>query len=206
MASEQSWIFFAFKEGCARKSADLTVKKSKIQSFGIFANTTHKGDSDYGQDNSIIWQNIRVLCGKRSHTARSIEDQNVDWSECIYSRDIFSLSSPIKGYCECLQRRYRNIFESKFQDTHCDFRPGLSTTYKSFTLKQILEKFLEYAKDMFYQPLECLRQGFSCNASGCVAGLRYWRPPGTAFLLRRLCPFGWKWITTVQSGCWIPTG
>jgi len=36
----------------------------------------HKLDSNYWQASKVFWQAIRRLCGKRSHTARSIKDQN----------------------------------------------------------------------------------------------------------------------------------
>jgi len=46
--------FFAFAE--ARKSATLTVKKSKIQSWDKFG---HRLGSNYFQANKVFWQTIR---------------------------------------------------------------------------------------------------------------------------------------------------
>ena len=58
----------------ARKSAALTVKKTKMQSCQNFG---HEQDpTNYLQANKVFWQTVRRLRGKWSHTARSIKDQN----------------------------------------------------------------------------------------------------------------------------------
>ena len=57
----------------ARKSAALTVKKTRMQSWQNFG---HEQDSNYLQANKVFWQTVRRLRGKWSHTARSIKDQN----------------------------------------------------------------------------------------------------------------------------------
>ena len=49
----------------------------------------------------------------------------------------------------CLERKCREIVESKLEDGQCDFRPGRSTTDQIFTLKQIFEKSWKYGKDLF---------------------------------------------------------
>ena len=60
---------------------------------------------------------------------------------------IVSLSG--KLYSKCLERKYREIVESKLEDDQCGSRPGRSTTDQIFTLKQIFEKSWEYGKDLF---------------------------------------------------------
>ena len=40
----------------------------------------------------------------------------------------------------CLEKKCREIVESKLEDGQCGFRPGRSTTDQIFTLKQIFEK------------------------------------------------------------------
>ena len=64
-------------------------------------------------------------------------------------RGISLLSLPGKVYAKCLERKCREIVESKLEDGQCGFRPGRSTTYQIFTLKQIFEKSWEYGKDHF---------------------------------------------------------
>ena len=64
-------------------------------------------------------------------------------------RGISLLSLPGKVYAKCLERKCREIVESKLEDVQCGFRPGRSTTDQIFTLKQIFEKFWEYGKDLF---------------------------------------------------------
>jgi len=50
---------------------------------------------------------------------------------------------------KCLEKRCREIIESKLGDTPCGFRPGCSTTDKIFTLQKIFEKSWEYAKHFY---------------------------------------------------------
>ena len=64
-------------------------------------------------------------------------------------RGVSLLSLPGKVYAKCLERKCREIVESKLEDCQCGFRPGRSTTDQIFTVMQISEKFWEYAKDVF---------------------------------------------------------
>ena len=52
-------------------------------------------------------------------------------------------------YAKCLERKCREIVESKLEDGQCGFRPGRSTTDQIFTLKLIFEKSWKYGKDFF---------------------------------------------------------
>ena len=63
-----------------------------------------------------------------------------DRKQCTNYRGISLLSLPGKGYAKCLERKCREIVESKLEDGQCGFRPGRSTTDQIFTLKQIFEK------------------------------------------------------------------
>ena len=63
-------------------------------------------------------------------------------------RGISLLSLPGKVYAKCLERKCREIVESKLKDGQCGFRPGRSTAGQIFTLRQIVEKSWEYAKDV----------------------------------------------------------
>ena len=56
---------------------------------------------------------------------------------------------PGKVYAKCLERKCREIVESKLEDGQCSFRPGRSTTDQIFTLKQIFEKSWEYGIHLF---------------------------------------------------------
>ena len=72
-----------------------------------------------------------------------------DRKQCTNYRGISLLSLPGKVYAKCLERKCREIVESKLKDGQCGFRPGRSTTDQIFTLKQIFEKSWEYGKDLF---------------------------------------------------------
>ena len=72
-----------------------------------------------------------------------------DHKQCTNYRGISLLSLPGKVYAKCLERKCREIVESKLEDGQCGFRPGCSTTDQIFTLKQIFEKSGEYGKDLF---------------------------------------------------------
>jgi len=50
---------------------------------------------------------------------------------------------------KCLEKRCREIIESKLEDTQCGLRPGSSSKDQIFTLQQIFEKPWEYAKDVY---------------------------------------------------------
>ena len=68
---------------------------------------------------------------------------------CTNYRGMSLLCLPGKVYAKCLERKCREIVESKLEDGQCGFRPGRSTTDQIFTLKQLFEKFWEYGKDLF---------------------------------------------------------
>ena len=72
-----------------------------------------------------------------------------DRKQCTNYRGISLLSLPQKVYAKCLERKCREIVESKLEDGQCGCRPGRSTTDQIFTLKQIFEKSWEYGKDLF---------------------------------------------------------
>ena len=60
--------------------------------------------------------------------------------QCTNYIGISLLSLPGKVYAKCLERKCREIVESKLEDGQCGFRLGSSTTNQIFTLKQIFEK------------------------------------------------------------------
>ena len=64
-------------------------------------------------------------------------------------REISLLSLPGKVYSKCLERKCREIVESKLKDGQFGFREGRSTTDQIFTLKQIFKKSWEHDKDLF---------------------------------------------------------
>ena len=72
-----------------------------------------------------------------------------DCKQCTNYRGISLRSLPGKVYAKCLERKCREIVESKLEDGRCGFRPGRSTMNQIFTLKQIFEKSWEYGKDLF---------------------------------------------------------
>ena len=72
-----------------------------------------------------------------------------DCKQCTNYKGISLLSLPGKVYAKYLERKCREIVESKLEDCQCGFRPGRSTTDQIFTLEQIFEKSWEYDKDLF---------------------------------------------------------
>ena len=64
-------------------------------------------------------------------------------------RGISLLNLAGKVYAECLERKCREIVESKLEDGQSGFRQGRSTTDQIFTLKQIFKKSWESGKDLF---------------------------------------------------------
>ena len=59
-----------------------------------------------------------------------------DRKQCTNYRGISLLSLPGKVYAKCLERKCREIVESKLEDGQCGFRPGRSTTDQIFTLSK----------------------------------------------------------------------
>ena len=72
-----------------------------------------------------------------------------DRKQCTNYRGISLLSLPGKVYAKCLERKCREIVESKLKNGQCGFCSGRSTTDQIFTLKQIFEKSWEHGKDLF---------------------------------------------------------
>ena len=72
-----------------------------------------------------------------------------DKKKCTNYRGISLLSLPGKVYAKCLEKRCREIVESKLEDAQCGFRPGRCTMDQIFALQQIFEKSWEYAKDVY---------------------------------------------------------
>ena len=66
-----------------------------------------------------------------------------DRKQCTNYRGISLLSLPGKVYAKCLEKKCREIVESKLEDGQCGFRLGRSTT------NQIFEKSREFGKDLF---------------------------------------------------------
>ena len=56
---------------------------------------------------------------------------------------------PISNNNKCLERKCREIVESKLEDGQCSFHPGRSTTDQIVILKQIFKESGEYGKDLF---------------------------------------------------------
>ena len=64
-------------------------------------------------------------------------------------RGISLLSLKRKAHAKRIERKCREIVESKLEDDLCVFCPGRSTTDQIFSPKQIFEKSWEYGKDLF---------------------------------------------------------
>ena len=87
-----------------------------------------------------------------------------------------------RWYAECLKTKCREIVESKVEDGQCGFCPRHRTTDQIFTLRQIFEKFWEYATDVFacFVDLEKNMTGFreinskECCRSMALTGIYWW--------------------------------
>ena len=105
----------------------------------------------------ILWlTRVRQVAWKLGKTPRDWQTGVIipifkkgDRKQCTNYRGISLLSLPGKVYAKCLDRKCREIVESKLEDGQCGFRPDRSTTDQIFTLKQIFEKSWEYGKDLF---------------------------------------------------------
>ena len=71
-----------------------------------------------------------------------------DRKQCANHRGISLRSLPGKVYAKCLERKCRELVESKLEDGQCGFRPGRTTTGQIFTVKQIFKKSWEYGKNV----------------------------------------------------------
>lgn len=72
-----------------------------------------------------------------------------DQRDCSNYRGITLLSLPGKVYARVLERRCRQIVESKIQDSQCGFRAGRGTTDQLFTLRQVYEKAWEFGQSVY---------------------------------------------------------
>ena len=72
-----------------------------------------------------------------------------DHKECTNYQRISLFSFQERCMQSALEKKCREIVESKLKYGRCGFRPGCNITDRIFTLKQILEKCWEYAKDVF---------------------------------------------------------
>ena len=65
-----------------------------------------------------------------------------DRKQCTNYRGISLLSLPGKVYAKCLERKCREIVESKLEDSQCGFRPGRSTTDQIFTRFKVIALYI----------------------------------------------------------------
>ena len=72
-----------------------------------------------------------------------------DRKKCTNCQEISYLSIQEKVYAKCLERKCREIVESKLEDGQCGFRLGRSTTDQIFTMRKVFEKSWVHAKDVF---------------------------------------------------------
>ena len=71
-----------------------------------------------------------------------------DKRKCTNYRNMSLIRVPGKVYAKCLEKKCREIVESKLTDAQCGFRPGRSTIDQIFALQQIFEKSWKYAKEV----------------------------------------------------------
>ena len=141
------------------------------------------------QKNNITKNNNNTLCtefkldqGSQRHFLRpAMLFGNLQWIICV---------------AKCLEKRCREIIESKLNDVQCGFHPGRSTTDRISLSSKILRNLGSMLKtsSQLCRPRESIRPGSLWKALGSVAWVRCWRPPVTGrqvtiFLLRNLCPF-----------------
>lgn len=72
-----------------------------------------------------------------------------DNRECRNHRGITLVSVPGKVYSRILETRLRVEVENKLEETQSGFRPGRSVQDHIFTLRQVIEKTIEYDRDLY---------------------------------------------------------
>ena len=72
-----------------------------------------------------------------------------DKRKCTNYRSTSLISVPCKVYAKYLEKKCREIVESKPTDAHCGFRPGQSTMDQIFALQQIFVGIRERGLCMF---------------------------------------------------------
>uniref|UniRef100_A0A146KQ35 RNA-directed DNA polymerase from mobile element jockey n=1 Tax=Lygus hesperus TaxID=30085 RepID=A0A146KQ35_LYGHE len=71
-----------------------------------------------------------------------------DNRECSSHRGISLLSVPGKLYGRILERRLRGEIEAELHEAQCGFRPNRGTQDAIFTMRQIMEKAMEYGREV----------------------------------------------------------
>ena len=105
---------------------------------------------------SVRWLTrvCKVACGsgqapKQWQTSVTIPiHEKGDKRKCTNYGGLSPISVLGKVYAKCLEKKCREIVESKPTDAQCGFRPGRSTMDQIFALQQTLEKSWEYAKEV----------------------------------------------------------
>ena len=140
-----------------RKEEVFTAAQVATAIKGIKCRKTAGEDEIRPTGEGILWlTQVCQVVWKFSKTSRDWQTGVIipilkkgDRKQCTNYRGISLLSLTGKVYAKCLERKCREIVESKLEDGQCGFRPGRSTTDQIFTLKQIFEKSLEHGKDLF---------------------------------------------------------
>jgi len=85
----------------------------------------------------VAWQSVRAL--KVCKTVLLIIPIHKKKDKGKYSncRRISFFSPPRKAFAKCLDRRRREISETKLMETQCDFRHGRSNANQIFTLANV---------------------------------------------------------------------
>ena len=142
---------FVFVEYLCKRSPKIKTKNIKNYS-SILAIVNHRN----WLDDSPPLTRVCQVAWKLGKTPRDWQTGVIipifkkgDRKLCTNYREISLLSLPGKVYTKCLERKCREIVESRLEDGQSGFRPGRSITDQIFTLKQIFEKSWEYGKDLF---------------------------------------------------------
>ena len=81
--------------------------------------------------------------------------------DCTKYRGISLLSHTGKIFSKILEKRLRYLIEPQLENSQMGFRKNKSCTEAIFTLRQLVEKTIEFDKELcrFYRPRESVRQG-----------------------------------------------
>ena len=92
-----------------------------------------------------VWQNSQRLANRCEY----FDTEEKNRKQCAHYKGISLLSLPGKAYAKCLEKKCRDIVESKLEDGHYGFGSDRSITDQKLHSEAHLREILEVCKDLF---------------------------------------------------------
>ena len=118
------------------------IQSEMLKALNKIRSTLVEEDVSSGEE---TWRNTKRLADRCDHSY--IQKAIVKSVRIIEEYHFLAFLG--KMYAKCLERKCREMVESKLEDGQCGFCPRRSTTEQIFTLTQVFEKSWEFAKDVF---------------------------------------------------------